>query len=216
MFAQSVAPVINAGRILIAGATLAAFVSNPEFAGGWVSSMGGPGNAAMLLCAEIRMVANSGTSLLRQTVTKRNVVTLNFNTGDARDFLRKTAGLQRAAERGELVVVSNPSSIRDASAQAAYRRAVFNRYVNFLKELGMTEGQAMAHAQRKFETLQADHRIDLQVSGALADPNGSSNLKMLDGSVNMSVGKQLELGIDRLGLQSGDQIHEVIVNGLPK
>ncbi len=95
----------------------------------------------------------------------------------------------------------------------ALRRAVFNRYVNFLKELGMKEEEATAYAQKKFQSLHADHRIDLQVSGGLTDPNGNSNLRMLDGSVNTSVGRQLANEIERLGLQPGDQIHEVIVNG---
>jgi hypothetical protein len=39
---------------------------------------------------------------------------------------------------------------------------------------------------------------------------------MLDGSVNTSVGKQLANEIERLGLQPGDQIHQVIVNGAPQ
>jgi hypothetical protein len=216
MFAQTMAPAINVGRVILAGATLAAFLADAEFRGAFVSTSGGPGNAAIMLCAEIRMVANSGVGLYRQVGSKRNVVTLNFNTGDAHDFRMKTTDLQRAADRGELVVVNNPSSIRDTSAQAAYRRAVRNRYVNFLKEIGMTQEQALAQAEKKFETLHADHRIDLQVSGALQDPNGTSNLRMLNGSVNTSVGRQLANEIERLGLEPGDQIHEVIVNGLPQ
>jgi len=76
--------------------------------------------------------------------------------------------------------------------------------------------EALAQAQKKFQSLHADHRIDLRVSGGLTAPNANSNLRMLDGSVNTSVGKQLANEIERLGLQPGDQIHQVIVNGAPQ
>jgi hypothetical protein len=129
------------------------------------------------------------------------------------DFRVKANRLQRAAAEGKLVVVSDAQSIRDATAQAAYRRAVFNRYVGYLRQIGISEDQATAHAQRRFNTMQADHKIDLQVSGALGDPNSNSNLQMLDSSVNGSIGSQLAREIERLNLKAGDLIHSVNVQG---
>lgn len=206
-------PVITYGRIALAGLTLAAFVAEPEFRAAYVSTAGGPSDAGRMLAAEIGIGWNAGVNLFRHGTVAPNVVNIQFNTGDANDFRVKTADLKRAADGGNLVVVENPSSIRDASAQEAYRKAVRNRYVNFLQEMGMNKEQALARADQKFKTLQADHRIDLQVSGGLADPNADTNLRMLDGSVNMSVGRQLANEIERLGLQSGDLIHEVNVIG---
>jgi hypothetical protein len=216
MAAYYLGPVVTYGRIALAGATLAAFVAQPEFAGGYVSSLGGPGNAAVLLAAEIRIVGNAGVNLFRHGTVRPNVINIQFNGGDANDFRVKTADLQRAAQRGDLVVVNNPSRIRKPSAQEAYRDAVFNRYVNYLKEIGMTEQQATAQAAQKFKSLHVDHRIDLQVSGGLTDPNANTNLRMLDGTVNTSVGSQLAKEIERLGLQAGDQIHQVNIIGAPQ
>ncbi len=55
------------------------------------------------------------------------------------------------------------------------------------------------------------YRIDLQVSGALENPNNMHNLGMLEDSVNTSVGKQIQLECERLGLQPGDVIDDVII-----
>ena len=59
----------------------------------------------------------------------------------------------------------------------------------------------------------SDHKIDLQASGALSDPNGIKNLGMLNCSVNGSVGKQLANEIERLGLQTDDEIDGIKVIG---
>ena len=211
--AHYAAPVIVAGRYALAAITIAAFIAEPDFRGEFVSCLGGPGAASTVLAADIRFISTASSGLVRGTTAARNIVTLRYNVGDLHDFQVKTADLKRAAKGGGLTVVSNPSQIRDASAQAAYRRAVRVRYTRYLQQLGMTAQQADIEATRKFSTLQADHRIDLQVSGSLSDPNDSSNLRMLDGSVNGSVGKQLANEIERLGLQTGDQIDDVEVIG---
>jgi len=204
-------PVLTAGRIALATITIAAFVADPDFRGEYVSCLGGPGTAATVLAADIRFIYTGSSGLVRGATAARNIITLRYNVGDAHDFQIKTADLKRAAKAGGLTVVSNPSQIRDATAQSAYRQAVKVRYTRYLQQLGMNPQQAELEATKKFSTLQADHRIDLQVSGDLSDPNDSSHLRMLDGSVNMSVGRQLANEIERLGLQTGDSIDDVVV-----
>jgi RHS repeat-associated protein len=210
MFAARIAPVINVARVAIATIAIAAFVADPEFRDIYIASGGNPAAAAEMLAADIRFAS---TSVFRSGAEVKNIITLRFNGGDANDFRVKTARLQRAANAGGLTVVSNPSGVRDPSAQANYRKAVFVRYTRYLQQLGMSEADATAQATKKFESLHADHKIDLQVSGALSDPNGSDNLQMLDGTVNMSVGSQLQKEIERLGLQTGDQIDQVDIFG---
>jgi hypothetical protein len=213
VFAMRIAPVITVARFAIATIAIAGFVADPEVRDMYIASAGSPDGAARMLAADIRFVSTVGSGLFRTVATAPNVITLRFNGGDPNDFRVKTENLQRAANAGGLTVVSNPSGIRDPSAQTAYRKAVFVRYVRYLQQLGMSESDATTEATKKFSTLQADHKIDLQVSGALNNPNGSGNLQMLDGTVNMSVGSQLQKEIDRLGLQTGDQINQVNIIG---
>jgi RHS repeat-associated protein len=213
MMAQTFAPVIKVASVAVATLSLAAFVADPEFREMFVASFGSPSEAGVVLAADIRFVSTEGSALFRLGTAKPNIITLRFNGGDASDFRVKTADLKRAADGGGLTVVSNPSGIRDASAQTAYRKAVYVRYTRYLQQLGMSEGEATIKADQMFQKLQADHRIDLQVSGALSNPNGSDNLRMLDGTVNMSVGSQLQKEIERLGLQTGDVINQVDVIG---
>jgi RHS repeat-associated protein len=213
VFAQTFGPAIYGLRVALATVTLAAIIADPEIRGAYVSALGGPGNAMTLVAADIRLAASAANGLARYGTLKPNIITIRYNRGNAADFRIKTAELKRTAQEGGLTVVSNPSRIRDVSAQAAYRRAVFVRYVRYLQQAGMTEEQATAHATAKFRDLHADHRIDLQVSGALKDANDTSNLGMRDGSVNTSVGKQIALEIERLNLETGDQIHDVNIIG---
>jgi len=213
MFAMRIAPVINAARLAIATVAIVGFAADPEVRDIYMASAGSPGAATQMLAADIRFVSTAGIGLFRAGAAAPNIVNIRFNGGDAGDFRVKTENLKRAADAGGLTVVSNPSGIRDASAQAAYRKAVFVRYTRFLQQLGMNQTDATALATKKFKSLQADHKIDLQVSGALSNPNDSDNLQMIDGSVNMSVGSQLQKEIERLGLQAGDQIDQVNVVG---
>ncbi len=54
---------------------------------------------------------------------------------------------------------------------------------------------------------QADHIVELQVSGHLSNPNSFKNLKMVESSVNASIGKQIDLEAARLGLKHDDFVH---------
>ena len=81
----------------------------------------------------------------------------------------------------------------------------------------MKAEDAEAYAKKQFENLHVDHKIDLQVSGKLDDPNGQWNLGMEDATVNTSVGSQLDKEIQRLGLSTGDSIDKInLINAPPR
>jgi hypothetical protein len=212
-------PVVAAASVAAGTVGLIQFIANPDFRAEMVSVSGGPNAAMNIVAAEISF----GRQVFRQSVNEApkviNEVKLRFNTGDLRRWKIKTGRLQRAAENGDLIVVQAADDLRLAGgneAQRAYRAAVKKRYVKWLQQGGMSADEAKEFAELKFQSLHVDHRLDLQVSGALEDPNAFSNLGMEDASVNTSVGKQLELEIKRLGLQNGDSIDRIVLEGVPK
>jgi len=218
MAAFYLAPVITAVVAASSALGLAMFITNREFRAEMVSTAGGPNMTMRLLAAEISF----GRHAIKHTVDEApkivNEVRLRFNTGDLRRWKIKTGRLQRAAEKGDLVVVEGADELRLAGgvqAQSAYRAAVKQRYIRWLQHNGMSADEAKQFAEAKFKELHVDHRLDPQVSGALEDPNAFSNLGMEDASVNTSVGKQLELEIKRLGLKNGDSIDRIVLENVP-
>jgi len=147
--------------------------------------------------------------------TAEATVTLRYTKGDLNHFYIKAYRLKHAAEGSGLFVFKNTGSIRIPGAQAAYRRLAVRLRTNQLERSGMSRSAARAQARQEFSTKQADHIIELQVSGGLSDPNNFDNFIMLDSTVNSSVGAQLMNQIKGLGLQHGDKIGRVIIEGPP-
>ena len=170
-----------------------------------------------VIAAEVSLVGSLFRSIASvwgrsSAAVTRNVINLQHNTGLARDFYRKAERLKRAARSGQLIYVGETTAIREASKQRAYRRRLERRIAQMImsNSPSVTKDQALEQAKRMLAGKQVDHMIDLQISGGLADPNGTTNLGMLDGAVNGSVGKQIQLEAQRLGLQPGDMIDDVI------
>jgi hypothetical protein len=101
------------------------------------------------------------------------------------------------------------------AARVAYRRAVKNRLIARYEVQGRSPSEAAELAEELIAGKQVDHAIDMQVSGALKNPHGRDNLHMLDGSTNASIGKQLQLEAERLGLKAGDTIDEIEIIAPP-
>jgi hypothetical protein len=178
-----------------------------------VFAAAGGDNPGAMLAADFRTLA----SMSRTTQSLgRKIVTLRLPRGaDVQDFLQKARRLQNAASEGRLVRVSGSAYDRlreEASAlQNAYRKAVQKRFTRMLVSKGVDEEHAAATVKQFMDSRQADHRIDLQVSGALANPNSNRNLKMLDSTTNQGIGSQLKLEMNRLGIRNGDTIDGVII-----
>jgi RHS repeat-associated protein len=209
------ASVVTVGRVLVGIFVLAAFLGSPDFRGEFVAAAGGPGEAAQLIATEIRFAYNTVAGLGSGTSKVVNEINV-YNPKSGRRFERKLDRLVRTAESGNLTVVRGTDTIREPSQQARYRKAVFKRYVKLLQQKGMSQPEAEAFARKKFEELQADHKIDLQVSGSYDDPNGFWNLGMEDAKVNLSIGAQINSEIERLGLDTGDTIDKINIINRPQ
>ncbi|MGG8165220.1 hypothetical protein PGO42_00375 [Klebsiella aerogenes] len=85
------------------------------------------------------------------------------------------------------------SDVRISSLQADYRKAIAERYVRLF-------GKAP-----DLSKLNADHPIDLIVGGS-----ADQRLKMLNETINKSVGSSLKNAGRKAGLQAGDKIKEII------
>jgi len=141
-----------------------------------------------------------------------NVINLKHNVGSKKEFDRKVNRLQNAADdNGGLIFKEGTSDIRKPAQQAKYRRQVKKRYQRYLENNGFSKTEAKARVDSVMSSKQADHIVELQVSGHLSDPNSFKNLKMVEGSINSSIGKQIDLETTRLGLKDGD-----IVSGFNK
>ncbi len=186
-------------------------MTDPEAFQFFIATSGG--DPMSLIAADIQAIGNLGRELISlgraAPAEARNVVNLFHRVGEARDFGRKAARLSEAAESGSLIFVGETASLRVKDAQRAYRQAVKNRLISFLKSRGSTAEEAVVKAEQFIKNKDVDHLIDLQVSGAISDPNARTNLGMLDSSVNRSVGAQLKAECQRLGLEPGDVIHEI-------
>jgi hypothetical protein len=191
-----------------------AFVRDPEYAHAFFASGGNPYELAAILAADFRTLA--GGARVASSQIRQATVTLNYNRGSVPDFWYKTNALSERAESGGLFVVEGTDAIRSESAQKTYRRAAVKTYAKQLQSnFGMDVETSAKVAEDHFRNFDVDHKIDLQVSGGLMDPNDPFNLGMLDPSVNRSIGRQLQDEINRQGLKQGDVITKIIINGPP-
>jgi RHS repeat-associated protein len=205
--------VMRTGRAVISAATIIGLATDPrareEFVMFSVASMDDPGEALAAEFAALRGFARTVQS------SAKTLVYLRYMAGDLADFWKKSRQLQIAAEGGGLVRVTGKAyeSLREvgAAAQAAYRKNVLRQYAQFLENFGHGADEARQIAAERLRSLQADHRIELQLSKMLSDPNSSKNLQMLDGAVNGSIGSQLKSEMNRLGLKDGDSIDQIII-----
>jgi len=185
--------------------------TDPEAVDVFVASCGGDLTMVSgIIAMDIKALGNLSRMI---GSTARNIITIRHLSGSIGEFSKKANQVQNAARNGGLVYVGNTTSRRSEAklAQQAYRRAVNERLTRWFMHKGMSQQQAAYKAKATLERMHVDHRIGLQVSGALENPNNIHNLGMLEDSVNTSVGKQIQLECKRLGLQPGDVIDEVIV-----
>lgn len=106
----------------------------------------------------------------------------------------KVRPLQRAAREGRLEYRPGTMETRIAELQAEYRAAVAARYE---RRFGVEPDMRL---------LDADHPLDLVVRGSPTQP-----LKMLHRSINRSVGSSLKQAAERIKLQPGDVISDIVV-----
>ena len=118
------------------------------------------------------------------TVTERRYL--------AKHFRIKATALRNAARRGELKWSPNTGTMRLEELQVAHRLRVTARY------------QRMWGRPLDMARLNADHPADLIVGGL-----ANQRLRMLNESINKSVGASLSLAGRRAGLQAGDTISEI-------
>jgi RHS repeat-associated protein len=190
------------------------FIRHPEAAHMFFATGGNPSELAAVLCADFRTLL--GGARVLSTEIRQGVATINYNGGDVRDFWYKATELKNQAQSNGLSVVEGTTAIRDVSVQAKYRRAAITTYANNLRtQFGVDRTTARDIATRQFSNYDVDHLIDLQVSGGLANPNDASNLGMIESTVNRSIGSQLKNEINSLGLEEGDMITDIIINGPP-
>ncbi|MDP9933519.1 LysM peptidoglycan-binding domain-containing protein [Variovorax paradoxus] len=110
-----------------------------------------------------------------------------------RELAIKQRALDRGAKNGELIWSPSTGEVRIGNLQEQYRQKVAERYLRrFGVEPDMTK-------------LNADHPIDLIVGG-----KSDQRLKMLDASINKSVGVSLYQAGRAAGLQPGDPIPSVV------
>lgn len=107
------------------------------------------------------------------------------------DYIANDA--QRAANRGELAFSPETGNVRISALQREYRNAVAARFERrYGKPLDMSR-------------LNADHPADLIVAGS-----PEQRLRMLDESINKSVGSSLRQAAKRANLVPGDPINSII------
>jgi len=124
--------------------------------------------------------------------SKQNLTTEELNYYRKHFNIKKRA-LTRAAKNGQLKWSPNTDDIRISELQKSYRDAVSARYKRiFGKEPDLSR-------------LNADHRVDLIVGGS-----PTQRLRMLDETINKSVGASLKQSGRKAGLKAGDIIDEII------
>lgn len=111
-----------------------------------------------------------------------------------RELAVKIRPLQRAARAGKLEYRPGTMDVRIGELQAEYRAEVAARY------------QRRFGIEPNLRLLDADHPLDLVVKGS-----PTQRLKMLNRSINRSVGSSLKQAAERLGLEAGDPISDILV-----
>lgn len=215
MTTPGVAKALNIATIVAAAANLYYLTTDPDAIHYYIAASGGdPTGAASLIAMDIGLLKNFATSTASST---KNIINIYYNTGSLHDFWVKVRQLQNAAAKGGLVYAGSTKQMQDRANQArkAYRDGILTRLKRWYIYKGQSETNALLKAQKAIENMHVDHRIDLQVSGAIPNPNNITNLQMRDGSVNTSVGKQIQLECERLGLKAGDIIDDIVIHAPP-
>ncbi|MBX9860540.1 MAG: hypothetical protein K2Y20_13275 [Sphingomonas sp.] len=109
-----------------------------------------------------------------------------------KQFSRKELSIQRAANRGELTFSPGTDSVRIKSLQEAYRADVAARY------------ESMYGKPLDLSRFNADHPVDLIVGGA-----ADQRLRLLNDTINQSVGSSLRQAAKRANLTPGAPINSV-------
>jgi len=110
-----------------------------------------------------------------------------------RELAIKQRALDRAAANGELTWSPSTAAVRISNLQDQYRQEVAARY---LRRFGV---------EADLSRLNADHPVDLVVGGRV-----DQRLKMLDSSINKSVGASLYQAGRAAGLKPGDPIPSIL------
>jgi hypothetical protein len=138
---------------------------------------------------------NGGKTLIvkePKIFSKQNLTTEELNLY-RKNFNIKKRALTRAAKNGQLKWSPNTDDIRISELQKSYRDAVSARY------------KRMFGKEANLSRLNEDHPVDLIVGGS-----PTQRLKMLDETINKSVGASLKQSGRKAGLTAGDIIDEII------
>jgi RHS repeat-associated protein len=201
---------------LLAIANLWLLFTNPEALDIFIACNGGDlSQMSGIIAMDIWAIRNMLSTF---KPAAQNVARLVYRRGSIKDFWKKAKSLKKAASSRSLVWVGDTGGMKKSAkaARAAHRRAVQTRLIEKFRAQGSSLDDATMKAEQLMRDKHVDHLIDLQISGALKNPNAKSNLHMLDSSTNTSIGKQLQLEAQRLGLKAGDTIDDIIIIGPPE
>jgi hypothetical protein len=154
-----------------------------------------PANAQYVVAPKVGGADRIGTDLIasRPTILSDPSLSANELVYLQKAFARKESSIQRAAVRGELSYTAGTDGIRIESLQKAYRKDVAAR---FERRYGRTLDLSMYNA---------DHPVDLVIGGS-----AEQSLRLLNQSVNKSVGASLLQAARRAQLSPGDPINSII------
>jgi hypothetical protein len=155
-----------------------------------------PRQPRALLAENAESLANAPTLRInRPSILRESRLSAADRTLLENDLNIKMRSLQSAARRGELRWSPGTDEVRISDLQAAYRARVIGR---FQRRFGF---------EPDISRLDADHVVDLIVGGA-----ADQRLKLIHMSINRSIGSSLKSAGERLGLQPGDRIGNIIIN----
>jgi len=117
---------------------------------------------------------------------------------DRRDYERKLTALQDLAARGKLV---KTDGVRNPAVTDRYRDGIIEQAE---KQWGATDPSRVDRVEKALKRLQVDHMHELQLGGL----DHASGLSLIDGSINASFGKQIQLQLAKVPV--GTKITEVV------
>ena len=117
---------------------------------------------------------------------------------DRRDYERKLIALQDLAARGKLV--KTDGIVRDPAVTGDYRAGIIEQ----AKRQWPDQPERVVAIKERMMDLQADHMHELQLGGL----DHASGLSLVDGSINASFGKQIQLQLAKVPV--GTKITKVV------